>query len=114
MNFSRIYTRQTLRLDNMVWLVMIGVILLSLCLLSYNIIHKKEFENLLGNRFINILSDEEVDGYSSGRISEKFLKENIDNLEEKFYVCGPPPMIEAVQGYLTSLGVKEGAVVVEV
>lgn len=81
---------------------------------SADIIHKKEFENLLGNRFINILSDEEVDGYSTGRISEKFLKENIDNLDEKFYVCGPPPMIEAVQGYLTSLGVKDGAVVVEV
>jgi ferredoxin-NADP reductase len=41
-------------------------------------------------------------------------KENIDNLDEKFYVCGPPPMIEAVQGYLTNLGVKDGAVVVEV
>ena len=42
MNPSRIFTRQTLGLDNKVWLVMIAVIAVSLGLLSYNVIHKKE------------------------------------------------------------------------
>lgn len=42
MNPSRIYTRQTLGLDNMVWLVMIMIIIFSLGLLSYKIIDKKE------------------------------------------------------------------------
>ncbi|MEO6843526.1 MAG: hypothetical protein ABI184_00055 [Ginsengibacter sp.] len=42
MNPYRIYTRQTLGLDNMVWLLMIIILILSLGLLSYKVIDKKE------------------------------------------------------------------------
>lgn len=79
-----------------------------------DIIHKEEFETILGKNFINILSDEQAPGYASGMITEKFLKEHIGAVDEKFYICGPPPMIEAVQGFLTNLGVHDNAVVIEI
>ncbi len=79
-----------------------------------DIIHEAELKDLLGNAFINILSDEEVTGYAKGMITEKFLKENIGNFDRKFYICGPPPMMDAIQGYLTNLGVGNNSVVVEI
>ena len=42
------------------------------------------------------------------------LKKNIAGDDNKFYVCGPPPMMDAIQGYLKNLGIKENAVVVEI
>ncbi len=39
-----------------------------------DIILEQEFQKLLGRDFINILSDEVIDGYSHGMLSEDFLK----------------------------------------
>ncbi len=79
-----------------------------------DIIHEQELKDLLGDSFINILSDEAITGYEHGMITQKFLKENIGSVDKIFYVCGPPPMMDAIQGYLTNLGVGENAVVVEI
>lgn len=79
-----------------------------------DIIHEQELKDLLGNSFINILSDEAITGYEHGMITQDFLKENIGSVDKIFYVCGPPPMMDAIQGYLTNLGVGENAVVVEI
>ena len=32
------------------------------------------------------------------------------NLNQEFYLCGPPPMMEAVKGHLEELGVSPDAV----
>ncbi len=79
-----------------------------------DIIHEQELKDLLGDSFINILSDEAITGYEHGMITQDFLKENMGSLDKIFYVCGPPPMMDAIQGYLTNLGVGENAVVVEI
>ena len=79
-----------------------------------DIIHEDEFKKMLGKSFINILSDEKIAGYSHGFISRDFLKKNIESFDRMFYVCGPPPMMDAVQGYLTELGVTNNSVVVEI
>ena len=79
-----------------------------------DIIHEDEFKKMLGNSFINILSDEKIDGYAHGFITKDFLSTNIKHFDGTFYVCGPPPMMEAVQGYLTELGVTNNSVVVEI
>ena len=34
--------------------------------------------------------------------------------DKTFYVCGPPVMMDAVQGYLAELGVTNNSVVVEI
>ena len=78
-----------------------------------DIILKQEFEDLLGKNFINILSEEKVNGYAYGHITEDFLRTNIPNLEKKIYLCGPDMMMESIEKHLSNLGVEEGEVIKE-
>ena len=78
-----------------------------------DIILEEEFKNLLGKNFINVLSDEKVDGYANGFITEDFLKTNIANFNKNFYVCGPPPMMEAIEKTLVNLRVDEKLIIKE-
>jgi ferredoxin-NADP reductase len=78
-----------------------------------DIILNDEFESLLGNNFINILSDEKTEKYAHGMISEGFLKTHIDSSCKNVYVCGPPPMMEAVEKQLLSIGIDKKVIVVE-
>jgi len=78
-----------------------------------DIILYKEIEDMLGGHFLNVLSAEQVDGYSHGMITEDFLKSNIENFKQHFYVCGPPPMMEAVIKMLTNLHVDKQYIVRE-
>jgi ferredoxin-NADP reductase len=74
---------------------------------------EQEFKDLLGNNFINILSAEESVGYSYGYISERFLKTNRTDLSKKIYVCGPEPMMSAVELQLSNLGVDPDVITKE-
>jgi hypothetical protein len=78
-----------------------------------DIILDNEFKNLPGLEFINILSDEQADGHYHGMISEEFLKSRIRNFNRRFYLCGPPPMMNAVKNQLANLGVGKNSIVVE-
>ena len=78
-----------------------------------DIILKQEFESLLGKNFINILSDEKTNGYAHGYITEEFLKANITDLEKKIYLCGPEPMMDAIEKHLSNLGVEEKEIIKE-
>ena len=78
-----------------------------------DIILEEEFKNVLGKNFINILSDEHVEGYANGFISEDFLKANVIDLNKYFYVCGPPPMMEAIEKILANLEVDEKLIIKE-
>ncbi|MFA6293524.1 MAG: hypothetical protein WC637_17190 [Victivallales bacterium] len=79
-----------------------------------DIILKSEFKKLLGSNFINILSDEDVKGYSHGFITENFLKANITDFSKNIYVCGPPPMMDQIEKFLSNLHVDEKLIVKEV
>lgn len=79
-----------------------------------DIILEQEFKKLLGNNFINILSDEKAHGYANGEITEDFIKANSGGINKIFYVCGPPPMMDAIQKQLTDLGVGNNLIVVEI
>ena len=78
-----------------------------------DIILEEEFKSLLGENFINVLSDEKVDGYANGYITEDFLKANIYDLNKNFYVCGPPPMMDAIEKMLANLHVNEKLIIKE-
>ncbi len=78
-----------------------------------DIILEAEFKEMLGDNFINILSDEKVDGYANGQITEEFIKANSGGLNKIFYLCGPPPMMDAVEKYLANLQIKESSIVKE-
>lgn len=78
-----------------------------------DIILEGEFKELLGNNFINILSQEKRVGYEYGQINEKFIKNNQKGTNELFYLCGPPPMMEAIEKYLLVLDVKKDRIIKE-
>ena len=78
-----------------------------------DIILEEEFQKLLGKNFINILSDENIEGYANGHITEDFLKTNISSLNKNIYLCGPPPMMDAIQKILAHLQVDEKLIIKE-
>lgn len=78
-----------------------------------DIINKEEFETILGNHFYNILSDEENDHYAHGYIDSEYLKNKINPNVETFYICGPPPMMKAVEKALKNLGVTDSQIIKE-
>ena len=80
---------------------------------SRDIILKEEFEEWLGDNFINILSQEETSEYAFGHIHKKFLKEHIEDFSRHFYICGPPEFMETVEAALKELGMPEEKLVKE-
>ena len=78
-----------------------------------DIILEQEFKKLLGNNFINILSEDKADGYAYGYITEEFLKTSISDLSKKIYLCGPEPMMAAIELELTNLGVDISTIIQE-
>jgi ferredoxin-NADP reductase len=78
-----------------------------------DILLEKEFTDLLGKNFIPILSDEKTDGYANGQITEDFLKAYVNSTTQHVYVCGPPPMMEAIQKQLSNLHIPKKVIVVE-
>lgn len=71
-----------------------------------DIILKEEFEEILGDQFINVITDEEPEGdhiFLDGFIDKEFLENQIDDFDQPFYVCGPGPFNEAIMGYLKTL-----------
>jgi ferredoxin-NADP reductase len=78
-----------------------------------DIILEQEFKQLLGSNFINILSEEKADGYAHGQITEDFLQVYIGSSPKYVYVCGPPPMMDAIEKILSNLHVNEKLIIKE-
>ncbi|MEP7127470.1 MAG: flavodoxin reductase [Chitinophagales bacterium] len=79
-----------------------------------DIILEEEFKNILGANFINILSHDKGQVYANGQITEQFIKANCESLGVLFYVCGPPPMMEAIGKQLANLQVNEQSIIKEI
>lgn len=78
-----------------------------------DIIDRDYFEKVLGNNFINILSDEKVEGYEYGFVTAELIKKYAEDRPKKFYLCGPPPMMKAVEKHLASLGIQPSDIIKE-
>ncbi|SMO77168.1 FAD-binding oxidoreductase [Gracilimonas mengyeensis] len=81
-----------------------------------DIILKEEFEEMLGDQFIPVITDEEPSGdhiFLDGFIDKDFLESQIDDFDQPFYVCGPQPFNEAIMDYLKELGAEPDALVFE-
>ncbi len=79
-----------------------------------DIIHQDELSSLLGSNMINILSEEQNPGYEYGHINKELIQKNLNAENKYIYVCGPPPMMDAVQNYLNEIGIGKDAIVLEV
>lgn len=78
-----------------------------------DIVLEERFASMLGKNFINILSDENLEGYEHGYISAEFIKKYAEENLKYYYLCGPPPMMTAVEGHLKTLGISEEYIVKE-
>lgn len=78
-----------------------------------DIILKEEFERILGNRFINTLTQEKAAPYDSRKIDINYLREKIKNLSQYFYICGPDAMVENIGNDLREMGVDKSRIVTE-
>lgn len=78
-----------------------------------DIILKEEFERLLGPNFINTLTRKQSDSCHFGPIDKTFLKENIDDFSQYFYICGSVNMMEEVREMLIESGAAPENVIIE-
>lgn len=78
-----------------------------------DIILEDRFHKLLSGNFINVLSDEEIAGYTHGYITADLIRKQTSGHTQYYYLCGPPPMMEAVEKYLSQLNVAEDFIVKE-
>ena len=82
-----------------------------------DIILQDEFERMLGDNFINVITDEPPENekyiYLDGFIDKAFLEEQIDDFDQPFYICGPMPFNMAMMDYLEELGASPDALVFE-
>lgn len=80
---------------------------------SQDIILKDEFQQMLGDNFINVLTEEKQPDYENRMIDEPFLREKIKDLNQYFYICGPDPMVEGISKGLENIGVQKDKIVIE-
>jgi len=80
-----------------------------------DIILKEEFREILGDNFVNVITDEPTDEhiFLDGFIDKDFLSTKIDDFDQPFYVCGPGPFNESIMDYLKELGAEPEALVFE-
>jgi len=80
-----------------------------------DIILKEEFEDILGDQFINVITEEPTDDhiFLDGFIDKEFLDSQIDDFSQPFYVCGPGPFNDSMISYLKDLGADPDALVFE-
>ncbi|HUH47608.1 MAG TPA: FAD-binding oxidoreductase [Arenibacter sp.] len=71
-----------------------------------DILFKSELKRLFGKKYINILSTSKARNMASGRIDFLFLKEQIKNFDQYFYICGPKRFEEDIRKHLVRLGAK--------
>jgi len=78
-----------------------------------DIILASDFQKWLGKDFITTLSDEKNSRHEYGRINKEFIKNNIDTIDQYFYMCGPPSMTKALTQDLKDLGVSQNKMIGE-
>lgn len=79
-----------------------------------DIILRKEFESLLGDRFINTLTDEEKEGFDHSLIDKAYLETKLHSFDQEFYICGPDAMVKDIKKALNELGAGENVITVEI
>ncbi len=78
-----------------------------------DIILEDYFDKLLGKNYTNVLSEEKLEGYENGYISSETIKSVIDDTTKYYYLCGPKPMMKAMEENLKSLGISSEQIVKE-
>lgn len=78
-----------------------------------DIIMRGEWEAMQGLRTEFVLTDEKVQGLHHGKMDKDFLKSQIGDFGQTFYLCGPGGFVDDMRDALKELGAKESSIVTE-
>jgi ferredoxin-NADP reductase len=78
-----------------------------------DIILRDEWQGMDGLDHLFVVTDEPSSRFPRGPIDKTFLKENVSDFDQHFYVCGPDKMVEDIKAALGELGAKADALVFE-
>lgn len=78
-----------------------------------DVICEPELRQLLGERCLLTCTETAAPGYEQRRVDRAFLEAHISDFNQHFYVCGPPPFMEAVNAALAGLGASAENLVFE-
>jgi ferredoxin-NADP reductase len=65
-----------------------------------------ELKQILGDRYVDVITRDK-NSNNTHRIDEVFLRKNITDFKQPFYVCGPPGFTEVIQQTLVKIGAAE-------
>lgn len=78
-----------------------------------DVICEKELRHLLGERALFLCTASDAPGCTRRRVDRALLEEQVDDFGQHFYVCGPPPFMDAVNTALVALGARPESLVFE-
>ncbi|ODV01594.1 MAG: flavodoxin reductase [Thiobacillus sp. SCN 63-57] len=78
-----------------------------------DVICERELRHVLGGRCILTCTGATAPGYENRRVDRAFLEEMVSDFTQRFYVCGPPPFMDAINAALTDLGARSESLVFE-
>ena len=84
-----------------------------------DIVFKQEFHQMENEnphfKIVNTITREDPNwNGQTGRISAQMIKDELPDYGQRlFYLCGPPPMMDAMQDFLQELGISKQKIIVE-
>lgn len=72
-----------------------------------DILFHKELKQLFSSKLTLVLSRNKLKNVYYGKIDENYLSKYIQNMEEKFYICGPKRFEKNIKEYLITSGVSQ-------
>lgn len=80
---------------------------------SADIIHEKELTGILGNNVLFTITENSEGIYMHDLIDETFIDIHVNDLDKKFYICGPEAMTKSITDILLRKGVHPDAIIFE-
>ncbi|MGO1752279.1 MAG: hypothetical protein ACTHYV_07280 [Psychroflexus sp.] len=68
---------------------------------------------MLGHNVTYVITDQDNTKHTKSFIDKNFLKKNIKDFDQNFYVCGPPKMTKEIGQILNNLGASTDAVTLD-
>ena len=78
-----------------------------------DVILDQELAKLLGKRFLNIFTRQNVVGFHERRIDKDLLIALVQDFDQYFYVCGPERFVNDINGILLELGATSDSLIFE-
>ena len=78
-----------------------------------DIILESELREMFGDDLILTLTRDDAKEYEHGRIDKEMILRYVEDMNQKFYICGPDAFVFDMKRVLNDLGVKDANIVAE-